>query len=324
MFKFLKCSTMKSSSGMVLVFIFCLLFLPGVYVVGSSPPDAVEVGDELCSACHEEVGEQFQKNIHARLSVGDENTCEACHGPGSAHAEEGNPALIYNPPKDYTATGMNLCTDCHKGRAFASWHGFTHFETAEGCADCHRIHSEDKHLLAKQEPQLCFDCHADKRAQARMPSHHPVTEGLVGCLDCHSVHSGDVKYTVGDESRELCLSCHTSLQGPFIFEHEPVNEDCGICHDPHGTVADKMLLQNEPFLCLSCHPMHFHATLTGYVNEPGEEKFPVPKHPGRGGISTRDGMKRAMLTKCTQCHSEIHGSDLPSQSISGEGRALTR
>jgi DmsE family decaheme c-type cytochrome len=144
-------------------------------------------------------------------------------------------------------------------------------------------------------------------------------EGLVTCLDCHPVHSGEVKYTVGDESRELCLSCHTSLSGPFIFEHEPVNEDCGICHEPHGTIADKLLIQNEPFLCLSCHPMHFHVTLVGYEGE-----FSAPMHPERTGVSTRDGMKQAMLTKCTQCHSEIHGSDLPSQSISGSGRALTR
>jgi hypothetical protein len=35
-------------------------------------------------------------------------------------------------------------------------------------------------------------------------------------------------------------------------------------------------------------------------------------------------MKKAMLTKCTQCHSEIHGSDLSSQSITGGGKALTR
>jgi DmsE family decaheme c-type cytochrome len=319
MSKSLKYLKANGSAASVLVLLFCLLLLPAVYVMGDSPPDAVEVGDELCSACHEDIAGEFQKNIHARLSVGDENTCEACHGPGSAHAEEGDPALIYNSPKDYTATGTNLCTNCHQGPAFTSWHGPTHFEAAEGCSDCHRIHSEGKHLLAKQEPSLCFDCHADKRAQARMPSHHPVMEGLVSCSDCHPIHSGDVNYTIGDDGRELCLSCHASLQGPFIFEHEPVNEDCGICHDPHGTVANSMLLQNEPFLCLSCHPMHFHVTLTGYEGE-----FTDSLHSERGGISTRDGMKRAMLTKCTQCHSEIHGTDLPSQSISGGGRALTR
>ena len=319
MLKFLKHFILKSPVGATLTCILGFFFFSSVYVSGEFPLDAVEVGDELCSGCHDEVNQQFRKNIHARLAVGGGNTCEACHGPGSKHAEEGNPALIYNAPRDYTSTGRNMCTNCHRGVAYSSWHGLTHFEAAEGCSDCHKIHSEEKHLLAKQEPQLCFDCHALKRSQARMPSHHPVMEGLVTCLDCHPVHSGEVKYTVGDESRELCLSCHTSLSGPFIFEHEPVNEDCGICHEPHGTIADKLLIQNEPFLCLSCHPMHFHVTLVGYEGE-----FSAPMHPERTGVSTRDGMKQAMLTKCTQCHSEIHGSDLPSQSISGSGRALTR
>ena len=319
MLKFLKRFILKSPVGATLACILGFFFFSSLYVSVESPPDAVEVGDELCSACHDEVNQQFRKNIHARLAVGDENTCEACHGPGSKHAEEGDPALIYNAPRDYASTGKNMCTNCHRGVAYSSWHGLTHFEVAEGCSDCHKIHSEEKHLLAKQEPQLCFDCHVRQRSQARMPSHHPVMEGLITCLDCHSVHSGEVKYTVGDESRELCLSCHTSLSGPFIFEHEPVNEDCGICHEPHGTIADNLLIQNEPFLCLSCHPMHFHVTLVGYEGE-----FEADQHKERKGISTRDGMKQAMLTKCTQCHSEVHGSDLPSQSISGAGRALTR
>jgi DmsE family decaheme c-type cytochrome len=318
MSKFLK---LPVSSRLVWIcfIIFSFSLISAIYVFGESPPDAEMVGDEMCSACHEEIGEAFKGNIHARLSVGDGNTCESCHGPGSRHAEEGDAASIINPAKDYTATGVNLCTNCHQGEDFNSWLGSTHFETAEGCSDCHKIHSQQKNLLVKPHPQLCFECHADKMAQARMPSHHPIMEGMISCLDCHSPHSGEVKYTMGDDSRELCFSCHTSLQGPFIFEHEPVNENCNICHDPHGTVADKMLVQNEPFLCLSCHSMHFHTTLLGVEGE-----FSAPMHPEREGVSTKESMKEAFLTKCTQCHSEIHGSDLPSQSTSGAGEALTR
>jgi len=319
MLKFLKRFKNKKEMGFTLGFILFLLLLPRAPSWGGSPPDAVMVGDETCSACHNEISEKFKGNIHARLSVGGGNTCEACHGPGSKHAEEGTPDLIYSSLKDFTATGKNVCTDCHRGTEFDSWSEATHFETAEGCSDCHRIHSEEENLLAQQKPQLCFGCHSDKMAQAMMPSHHPVKEDLISCTDCHSVHSKEAKYTVGDDSRELCLSCHTAYQGPFIYEHDPVNEDCGICHDPHGTVADKMLVQNEPFLCLSCHSMHFHTTLLSI-----EGDFEPPMHPERESKSTTDGMKKAFLTKCTQCHSEIHGSDLPSQSTSGAGKALTR
>jgi len=316
--RILKFTPLRFKVG-VYLFIFSFLLISAAYVLGDSPPAAVVVGDEVCSACHEDITEGFKDNIHARLSVGDGNTCESCHGPGSRHAEEGDVALIINPARDYTRTGVNLCLNCHRGIDFTSWLGSTHSEMAGGCSDCHRIHSQEKSLLAKPQPQLCFGCHPDKMAQAQMPSHHPVLEGVISCSDCHSPHSGEVKHAFGGDSRELCFSCHSSLQGPFIFEHDPVNEDCKICHDPHGTVADKMLVQNEPFLCLSCHSMHFHTTLLGVEGE-----FTVPLHPERSGLSTKEGMKEAFLTKCTQCHSEIHGSDLPSQSTSGAGKALTR
>ena len=47
-------------------------------------------------------------------------------------------------------------------------------------------------------------------------------------------------------------------------------------------------------------------------------------NPDRNGVSTLDGWKKGFLTKCTTCHTAIHGTDLPSQSISGQGAALTR
>ena len=37
-----------------------------------------------------------------------------------------------------------------------------------------------------------------------------------------------------------------------------------------------------------------------------------------------DGMNRSFTTKCSQCHSQIHGTDLPSQSLSGGGRGMVR
>ncbi len=305
--------------GKAFAFFMGLLFLSAACVLAKSPAGAEMVGDETCSWCHEERSVAFSGNIHARLSVGGDNTCEACHGPGSMHAEEGDPDLIYHPSKDHSITEKNRCNNCHRSGTMDSFGGLAHSEVAEGCGDCHQVHSEKRHLLKKEDPGLCFDCHLDTRAEFRLPSHHPVAEGLIRCYDCHAVHGGTVKFAVDHGDRELCFSCHASKEGPFIFEHEPVNEDCGACHNPHGTVADNLLIQNEPFLCLSCHAMHFHTGLTGF-----EGDFIAPVHPERGGLSSRDGMKQAFLTKCTQCHSEIHGSDLPAQSISGHGRALTR
>jgi predicted CXXCH cytochrome family protein len=129
----------------------------------------------------------------------------------------------------------------------------------------------------------------------------------------------------GETSRDLCLSCHAQYSGPFIFEHSPVEEGCGLCHDPHGTVANNLLQQNEPFICLQCHQPHFHAGLMAidddYSAPPGTvEDF--DGYDGLSGTSHANSFRRVMMTKCTQCHPAIHGTDLPSQSIPGQGRAL--
>ena len=138
------------------------------------------------------------------------------------------------------------------------------------------------------------------------------------CADCHDPHSDRFQHTVaGDRGTDLCFTCHAKHEGPFIYEHTPVVEDCGICHTPHGSVANNLLKQNEPFLCLQCHQTHFHATIPGIEGD-------FTSLDGYSGTSSRDASKQAFLTKCTQCHTEVHGSDLPSQSISGQGTGLTR
>jgi hypothetical protein len=48
------------------------------------------------------------------------------------------------------------------------------------------------------------------------------------------------------------------------------------------------------------------------------------RYPEAHSLSTRTSFNRAWTTKCTQCHSRVHGSDLPSQAVPGQGKALTR
>jgi len=311
---------LKSQAVAVRVLCYCALIVMFGFSAGwGTGYDADIIGDQICLECHEEVSDFFNGTAHGRINAGGLEpviSCESCHGPGSRHAAESDTDFIINPARSADPAYDTYCGECHS--RVDDGLGFSHVEESEGCFDCHTIHSVNDDLLKVQTPQLCFDCHMDIRAALTMPSHHPVMEGLVGCYDCHQIHGGDVKFASHDEGKELCFSCHTSKQGPFIYEHDPVNEDCSICHNPHGAVADNLLIQAEPMLCMSCHPVQFHTTLTGYDGD-----FQAPLHPERGGISTLDGFKSAMLTKCTQCHTEVHGSDLPAQSITGPG-ALTR
>jgi DmsE family decaheme c-type cytochrome len=310
-----------SSTAKRYIFIFFLLvvFVPLFYSTDQVQKQPQKASDKICAECHEDVAKAFKKNIHAKNEKTKGYACVSCHGPCKQHVEEPDAESIYHPRNDFLRTGKNPCLTCHTGDKFESADKTSHSEAANGCCDCHVVHSHKKQLLKSSPKKLCFECHQDVYAKFRLTSHHPVVEGMMTCQNCHPVHGGNAKFTLNGSNNELCISCHTSKEGPFIYEHQPVNEDCSICHDPHGTVANNLLVQNEPALCMSCHPMHFHSGLTAYNG-----KFTTPLDPKRGGISRRDGLKAALLTKCTQCHNKIHGTDSGSQSLSSQGKSLIR
>ncbi len=293
---------------------------------------AVCVGCDRCADCHEEACNAFAKTIHGRIApfetAGLGTGCETCHGGGSLHVESEDPADIITFAKLTSAQQSRICLECHTR---FHWAGSEHYLNDVGCLQCHKIHPPvaDK-LLAKSEPDGCYGCHMDIQAKAQYPSHHPIREGKMGCSDCHDPHGSMVGSLLKTDERlnDLCLNCHASKQGPFVFEHAPVLEDCTICHAPHGTIANNLLKQNEPFICLQCHELHFHSGKVGYDKstdgDPPSGYYVPGAYPEAHNLSQRSGFKRAWTTKCTQCHSQIHGSDLPSQAVPGQGKALTR
>ena len=286
-------------------------------------PGATYVGDKTCLDCHEDVVSAFKNTAHGKIAdfeVIGKKGCESCHGPGSLHAEEGDVSKILSFKNLSPSEASSVCLKCHKQESeLMDWWGSMHAKTGEGCTSCHEIHkkqaivithrspaepqraSVSKVSLKAPEPELCFKCHSDIQAQANYPSHHPVKERKMKCSDCHNVHSGVVNGLKTEERlNDLCFNCHSDKQGPFTFEHEPVVEDCTICHEPHGTVANNLLKVNEPFLCLQCHHVHFQ-------------------------INHHEDVAMTAALRCTQCHPQIHGGDYPSGvTTTGGGDSLMR
>ena len=295
-------------------------------------PGATYLGSEACLDCHEGF-ESDRFNVHMRIAGfevagGYKTGCESCHGPASLHAEgDGDTEKILRfgeeglEPEEVAG----VCTTCHSAEGQMHWAGSAHAENGVACTECHKIHkNSNKNLLAKKEIDLCATCHQDVVTQGYMMSHHPIKEGKMGCSDCHNTHGSasteNGMLRTDERVNDLCLKCHARYQGPFVFEHDPVVEDCLICHEPHGTVANNLLRQQEPFICLQCHEAHFHAARAS-------NNVATVKAPGDGGNiigPTNFGFQRSFMTKCTQCHQMVHGSDMPSQSVPGAGRALTR
>ncbi len=274
-------------------------------------PEATNVGTETCLECHDGA-EMNLHNVHFRIepfevrgrSVG----CESCHGPGSLHVEEGDLDSL----RRFTAdddTANEACIGCHRGKGMHQWQASLHAVEGVACAQCHAVHE------AVEPEASCSSCHAEQVARFRLPSHHPLPEGKMSCDSCHDVHSATqgMLRTAGLRDNDLCFTCHQAKEGPFIFEHAPVQEDCSLCHEPHGSAANNLLTANEPVLCLQCHEFHFHA---GYQSSDLDEVE-------IGGIERENpfgarGFNIAYTTSCTQCHSSIHGSDLPSQTVTGQ------
>lgn len=311
-------------------------------------PPATLVGQETCATCHADLAAQYARSAHGHLAPfeqrGQPGGCESCHGPGSRHAQSGDPADIRSFKDDVVGReASRTCFTCHQMDQGMHWPGSTHDSSEVGCTNCHVVHQSrevapglmpveggvPRHTtapaargsLAKREPDLCFGCHQEKRAKFWSTSHHPVREGYMRCSDCHQVHGTGQENTLlksSERPNDVCLTCHASKQGPFVFEHPPVEEDCLTCHDPHGAVANSLLKQGEPFLCLQCHEMHFH---NARVSSPGPVTIPSGSATNANGPTS---FMQAFGTRCSACHAKIHGSDMPSQGISGRGKALLR
>lgn len=269
-----------------------------------------------CAACHEELVKATTNQIHMRTKPfevsGHAVGCEGCHSGGTAHAESGGDTSKVRRMSRDKATDK-ACLECHALKGFPAWHASTHAAEDVHCATCHTVHKASSPLDG------CTKCHAEQRAQFELPSHHPLREGKMSCVSCHNPHAAtEAKLKSRQRLNDLCTECHQAQEGPFVFEHEPVQESCATCHVPHGSVADRLLTANEPMLCLQCHEFHFH---TSYRATDGVQVIGgIPRQSPNGP----EGMNRAFSTKCTQCHPKVHGSDLPSQGITSNGRSLTR
>ncbi len=213
---------------------------------------------ERCMRCHETSKQQsqFDHSTHAMRGV----SCNDCHSPHlTAAAESPKSERIQNAQAKF----FSVPSLPEENRWLTS------------------------SLLKKSQPELCYNCHGDVRAQFALPIHHRVPEGLMKCTDCHTPHGTSNRHELTQSGWETCIQCHAEKRGPFVFEHAAVKvEGCTACHTPHGSVNRQLLARREErMLCLQCH------SAPDGVNVPHS----------RMSFQTEG--------TCTRCHSVIHGSN---------------
>ncbi len=218
---------------------------------------------------------------------------QTCHAKEISNAQK---ALDEHAIPGAKYIGMDQCAICHedvvKHYRIESHYGTSLQEgekiVGEACESCHgpgSLHADnsgDKTKIIRYSPERCFTCHTDVRAQFQLQYHHPIEKEHVRCLDCHNIHnSQDAAFhdtTDLERNNEKCFKCHKEFKGPFVFEHDPMREGCQTCHEPHGSVFNKLLIADINALCLRCHwqpsTNTANANIGGLAHGPaGEDAF---------------------------------------------------
>jgi predicted CXXCH cytochrome family protein len=234
------------------VFIISCATVERVVVAPPMIPGATYVGMETCGTCHEKEVKNFKLTAHARIEI-----------PGEGERVEGQG-----------------CEACHGP-------GSLHVDAGGG---------KGKFIVSPgKDPKACFQCHIEKNAEFSLPYHHPVKEGRMTCNDCHDPHGENIHTPKGlfvSRVNETCAQCHREQARPRVYEHEALREGCVTCHNVHGSINDKMLVERDNNLCLKCHAE------TGAAGV-----IPI------GGGSHNSRVNRGTCFSAG-CHTAMHGSDL--------------
>ena len=249
-----------------------------------------------CTACHAQVGQDFQGGIHGKLLArldGNAPTCLDCHGTHGVLGRQDPQSATFptNVP--------DLCARCHREgqKAAVRYTGTEHdiikryTESIHGkgllqsgltvtatCTSCHTPHrmlpesDADSTVNPANIATTCGICHQGIRRQFERSVHSPLVtrtnKPLPVCNDCHTAHS---IRRVGEDGFRLAII-----------------QTCGRCHEQlaeayfqtfHGKVS--RLGYTKTAKCYDCHGAH--------------DILPV--------TDPRSGLSRAnVLTTCQKCH----------------------
>jgi predicted CXXCH cytochrome family protein len=249
--------------------------------------------NRMCADCHStavvkgyDAAAHGYHTTYAGLSVG----CEACHGPGSAHATDGKAGLL-------AAKQIDVCAPCHARRSqladgyrpgaplldyylptlldtpqyfgdgqmrdevyvYGSFVQSKMYQRGVQCSDCHEVHGA---TLRADGNALCTRCHSPTppsnfptlvAKNYDSPEHHMHQSGTAGsrCVDCHMPS----RVYMGIDVRHD----HTfRAPRPDLAVRFGVMDACAACHADRGSewasraVAEHFGAQRAP---------HFGATL---------------------------------------------------------------
>lgn len=202
--------------------------------------------DTMCISCHSTgyrlTAYDEKKPAATKWAVGELNVgCEACHGPGSLHANSGGKTKIWNPAEQPKDVQVRACGACHirvENEKFLSRQGKPREDLVNPTLNLSRKPWDD---WTKWYPKelIAPGIHAEDKINA---AYEGDLKGLF-FTDETAVKQGSF-----DEKKH-----HQQYQG-FIQSKHNGNLTCTSCHNPHKRTADTGSLKAAPAdLCAKCH-----------------------------------------------------------------------
>lgn len=249
-------------------------------------------------------------------------SCTVCHIEWVEPLARKMPTELISPPEDTpeqpNVSRAETCLSCHDASIIDSRR---------------KVWLEHSHRTGVKPPE-----------GMRVPNALPLVDGKIACRTCHSAHANGqfgsdaataVFLRVANSASELCVTCHADkTRGPRFGTHptggmpwaipqklidsgarpgpNPRELTCTVCHTPHGSVNDHLLVlgTSSNQLCVTCHdqirPGMFRddqATthpLRPVVN--AEQKEAVER------LGTKLGTEDRLI--CLSCHKLHHGKDV--------------
>lgn len=172
------------------------------------------------------------------------------------------------------------CLECHEDKTKGK---NVHPAVSSGCLTCHLIRNANQttrvNLKTARIATLCFQCHADKQAAAKLRQvHAPAAQD---CQKCHDPHGSAnehllLKAASGGKADNLCLGCHgQGLNVPGNgSRHAALDMGCNTCHVTHKVgdsgkqESDFHLTKAAPELCLECHDTKDAKLVAAHKDQP--------------------------------------------------------
>lgn len=266
------------------------------------------VGKETCKECHEDEWDAISEGHHGTVVHGDGFVgCETCHGPGHAHAEDGDndPALITIPSGLSATEQPRVCGQCHRDQIEEHGGDPRGFVVAgKGCTACHMVHEE---IPETPQPGVVFARRADTLAPAA-----PVGAGK--CVTCHPIrdtllnnsHHASLGSHARDDGCEVCHglgSLHVETGGVARLITRPDGagdgvDTCRSCHQEVHPTEFHWRGKSNPMLsagmtCTTCHTVH--EPVAQRRQQPGDG---IDPHTGQALTAGTAATNRL----CVSCH----------------------